>query len=167
MRGAGGAQAGVEGVGVLAIGDRRIEIRPAAEPAPRGGQEAAIHVHCRDVRIGHVRDQADAGGEKARIDVRAGNRGGEFWAEFAVDGRDVDPDLVEDLAIHLAAHPAAAMRSVSFGAVPRDVLKRRLAPGLAFDRLERGANPGAQRFEPVARGLLLIVEGIHRGNSPV
>ena len=33
--GAGGAQAGVEGLGVLLIGDRRIEVGAAAEPAPR------------------------------------------------------------------------------------------------------------------------------------
>ena len=62
----------MEGLGVLLIGDRRIEIGAAAEPAPRGRQEAGVHMHRRHMRVGHVRDQADAGGEKARILLGAG-----------------------------------------------------------------------------------------------
>ena len=50
------------------------------------------------MRVGHVRDQADPGGEEARVVLGAGDRGGEFGREAAADGRDVDPDLLEHLA---------------------------------------------------------------------
>ena len=73
VRGAGRAKAGVERLGVFLVGDRRVEIGAAAEPAPRGGQEAAVHVHRRDMRIGHVRDQADSGREEARVYLGAGD----------------------------------------------------------------------------------------------
>ena len=76
--GAGGAQPGVELGRVLLIGDGRVEIGAAAEPAPGGGEEAGVHVDRRHVRIGHVRDQADAGGEEARILLGAVDGGGEF-----------------------------------------------------------------------------------------
>ena len=52
--------AGVEVRRVLGIGDRRIEIAAAAEPRLVRRQEARVHVHCRNVRIGHVGNQADA-----------------------------------------------------------------------------------------------------------
>ena len=81
--------------------------------------------------------------------------------EAAADGRDVDPDLLEHLAVHLAADAAAAGRAVLVGAVPRDVVEGGVAARLALDRLERGADPVAERFEPVAGGLLLVVEGEH------
>ena len=80
---------------------------------------------------------------------------GEFGAEAAADGRDVDPDLLEHLALHQAAHAAAARRAVGIGPVPGHELEARVAARLALDRLERGADPVAQRFEPVARRLLL------------
>ena len=107
--GAGGAQAGVEGLGVLVVGDRRVEVGAAAEPALGGGQEARVHVHGGHVRVGHVRDEADAGGEEAAGPPR--RRGCDLansGANCAADGRDVDPDLLEHLAGHLAANPAAA-----------------------------------------------------------
>src|SRR5690606_4735833 len=63
------------------------------------------------------------------------------------------------------AHPAAARTGIeSLGlAVPRRVSKARVAAGFGLDRLEFGADPVAQRFEPVARGLLLGVERNHAG----
>ena len=79
----------------------------------------------------------------------------------AADGRDVDPDFLEHLAGHLAANPAASGLARGFAALPRGKLERRVAAGLALDVLERGANPVAERFEPVARGLLLVVELKH------
>ena len=106
--GAGGAQPGVERLGVLLVGDRRVEVGAAAEPAPRRGQEARVHVHRGDVRVGHVRDEADAGGEEARVVLGAGDALGELGRERAADGRDVDPDFLEHLAGHLAANAAAA-----------------------------------------------------------
>ena len=50
---------------------------------------------------------------------------------------------------------------VGVGAVPRREGEGGVRAGFALDLLERGADPVAQRLEPVARGLLLIVEGKH------
>src|SRR3546814_183442 len=85
--------------------------------------------------------------------------------EFAADGRDIDPDLFEDPARHHAAHAAAALagRQPLGLAVPRHIGKARVAARLGLDRLEFGADPVAQRFEPVARRLLLRVERDHAG----
>ena len=90
-----------------------------------------------------------------------GNALGEFGAELAADGRDVDPDLLEHLAGHLAADAAAAGFAAGVGAVPRRVGECGVRAGFALDRLERGADAVAQRFEPVARRLLLVVELEH------
>ncbi len=119
------------------------------------------------MRIGHVRDQADSSGEEARVDVGAGNRGGEFLAEASADGRDVDPDLFENLAVHLRSDAAPPRRAVGLGAIPRRVVECGVAAGFALDVLECGADPGAERLEPVARGLLLVVERFHCGNPAV
>ena len=43
--------------------------------------------------------------KKLRIVLGAGDRCGEFVAEPAADGRDVDPDLLEHRAVHLARAP--------------------------------------------------------------
>ena len=118
-------------------------------------------MHRGHVRVGHVRDEADAGGEEARVLLGAGDRLGEFGTERAADGRDVDPDLLEHLAGHLPAHAAAAGFAARVGAVPRRVGEGGVGAGLALDRLERRADPVAQRFEPVARRLLLVVELEH------
>ena len=106
--GAGGAQPRVEGFGVVLVGNCRVEVGAAAEPALGRGQEARVHMDRGHVRIGHVRDEADAGGEEARVFFRAGDALGEFGREAAADGRDVDADLLEHLADHLAANTAAA-----------------------------------------------------------
>ena len=45
----------------------RVEVRSAPEPALRRRQEAGVHVDGRHVRVRHVRDEADPGGEKARV----------------------------------------------------------------------------------------------------
>src|SRR4029453_18155907 len=161
MRGAGGAQPGVKGLGVLIVRDGRIEIGPAAEPSLRGCQEAGVHVNGRDMRVGVWGDQSDAGGEEPRVRIRAGNGAGELLAEAPADGGDVDPHLLEHLARHLTTDSAAAGRAVVIGALPVDELEGSVAPGLALDRFEGGADAVAKRFEPVAGGLLLVVEGKH------
>ena len=91
----------------------------------------------------------------------AGDALREFGAELAADGRDIDPDLLEHLAGHLPAYAAAAEVAAVISPLPRDVCKSGVGTGLALDRLELGADAIAQVFEPVARGLLLIVEGKH------
>ena len=154
MRIAGGLHRGVELGGVFRIGDRRIEVRPAAEPRLGGGEEAGVHVDGRHVRIGHVRDKADAGGDKPGIvGARPVDASGEFLGEAAAHGRDVDPDLLEHLALHQALRAAPGIGIALLLAVPRGVLKRRVGPRLALDRLEFGADLVAQIFKPDACAL--------------
>ena len=170
VRGAGGAQARMKRFRILVVGDRRVEVGAAAEPAPGRRQEARVHMDRGHVRVRHVRDKADSGGKEAGILLGARNRFGEFWRERAADGRDVDANLLEYLARHLSAHAATARFAAGVGAVPRREGKTRLAPGFALDFLEGGTDPVAQRFEPIARGLLLVVELEHsvskRGAAP-
>src|SRR3546814_8232094 len=64
-------------------------------------------MHRRDMRVRHMRDEADAGREEARILARAVDRLREIGRELAADGRDVDADLFEHLPGHHAAYPAA------------------------------------------------------------
>src|SRR3546814_3441625 len=58
VRRAGRPEARMEVGRVLLIGDRRIEVRAAAEPAFCRAQEARVHVDGRHMRVGHVRDEA-------------------------------------------------------------------------------------------------------------
>jgi hypothetical protein len=121
------------------------------------------------VRIGHVRDQADPGREEMRVLLGAVDGGREFRAEAPADGRDVDPHLLEYPALHHPAHAAAAREAtwpgLRFGvgilALPRRIGEARVAARLRLDLLELGADPVAQRFEPVACRLLLVVEFDH------
>src|SRR3546814_7282223 len=123
------------------------------------------HMHRGDVRVRHMRDEADSGGEGARVLARAVDRGGEIGRELAGYGRHVDADLFEDPAGHHAAHAAAAFagRQPLGLAVPRRIGKARVAARLGLDRLEFGADPRPKRFEPVARRLLLRAERVHAG----
>jgi hypothetical protein len=120
------------------------------------------------MRIGHVRDEADPGGEEMiAAFLRAWDVPCEFGREMAADGRDVDSDLLEDLAGHLAAHASAAGRTREVGPFPRDIAEGGFRARLALDLLERGAYAVAQRFEPGAGGLLLFVELEHRSSHCV
>ena len=125
VRGAGGPQPGVEGFGVLVIGDGRVEVGAAAEPALGGGQEARVHVDGGHMRIGHVRDQADPGGEEAGVFLGAVDACGELGREAAADGRDVDADFLEHLVRSSARVRRRRRAAVGVGAVPWDVIRRR------------------------------------------
>ena len=153
--------------GVLGARQRRVQVRAAAEPLLRRAQEPRVHMDGGHVRIGHVRDQADAGGEEARIVGGAVDRLGEIAFEASAHGRDVDADLLEDAALHHAAHPATARRAVRVGSVPGRVFERRLRSRLSLDGFERGADAVAQRFEPGARRGLLLVQFDHSGSAPI
>ena len=96
------------------------------------------------------------GSSSCAVDAR-----GEFGREAPADGRDVHSDLLEDLAVHLAADAAASGLAVRIGAVPWRERESRVASRLTLDRLEFPADAVAQRFEPVAGGLLLFVESQH------
>ncbi len=114
------------------------------------------------MRIGHVRDEADPGGEETRVVFGAGDRLGELGAERAAHRRDIDPDLLEHLAGHVAADSAATGLARCISPVPWGEREDRVGPRFALDRLEGCADTIAQAFEPVAGGLLLIVELDHR-----
>src|SRR3546814_1857335 len=75
-------------------------------------------MHGRDMRIGHMRHQADAGREKARVVSRSVDGGGEFRRESARDGGDVDSHLFEDAALHQPLHAAPARTSVRIAPLP-------------------------------------------------
>src|SRR3546814_9153869 len=100
-----------------------------------------LHMHRRDMRVRHMRDEADAGREEARILARAVDRLREIGRELAADGRDVDADLFEHLPGHHAAYPAAPFAGLhSIGlAVPGRIGERGVAARLSLDRLKFGA----------------------------
>ena len=54
-------------MGLALFFKERRQVGAAAEPAGGCGQIAGVHVHRRDAGIGHVGDQADAGGDEAGI----------------------------------------------------------------------------------------------------
>ncbi len=118
-------------------------------------------MHRWHVRVGHVRDEADSGGKEARVIFRPGDALREFGRELSAHGRDVHADLLEDLADHLSANPTATGLARHIGALPRRVDKRGIARRLALNLLEGGADAVAERLEPGARRLLLIVEVKH------
>ena len=141
---------------------RRVEVGPAAEPALGRHEEARVHVDRRHVRVGHVGDKADAGGEEARVGFRAVDRLGEFGRELAEHGRGIDPDLLEHPPRHQPHDAAAAGRAGGVGAFPRrphEAARRSGAGALVLDRLEGGAELVAERLEPRLGGELLVVEG--------
>jgi len=156
--------------GVFFVGYCGVEVGTAAEPAPGRRQEARVHVHGGHVRVGHVGDEADAGGEESGVFLGAGDGFGELGAELATDGRDIDSDFLEYLARQLAAHSAATRLAARVGAVPRRVGEGGIRAGVALDLFKCRADAASQRFEPVARRLLLVVEGkhgaSHRGCAP-
>src|SRR5258707_80761 len=97
-------------------------------------------MHGRNMRVGHVRDETDPDGEEAGVVFGAGNALGELGLKLPADSRDVDPDLLEHLAGHLAANPApttfGAGLSRRIGPVPRREGESGIGTGLAFDLLK-------------------------------
>ena len=165
-----------DGVGILlgaAAVEHRGEVGAAAEPRLGGDDEARVHVHCRHVRVGQVRDQRDAGGPEPRIGLGAGNLAAELGGEFAVDGGDVHAHLLEQAALEHRHDAAAAGRAAVVGARPWRAHEAGGAVAVergrrvGFERLERRADVVAQQFEPLpgarlARFELTCVHFIHR-----
>ena len=112
--------------------EHRRQVRAAAEPCFGGDDEAGVHVHRRHVRIAQMRDQRDARGPEPGIVGRARNLRAEFRREFAMHGRAVHADLLEQPPAHHRHHAAAAGLAGVVGAVPG---RAHEAPGVA--RIER------------------------------
>ena len=138
---------------VFFVGQRRVEVRPAAEPRGLRGEEARVHVHRRDMGVRHMRNQADAGGGKAGIlRARAVYRTCKLRCEIAAYGRDIHADLLEHLALHQPARTATGIGITLLLALPAVVLESGIAARLTLDTFELGANAVAQGFEPGAGG---------------
>ena len=99
--------------------EHRGQVGAAAEPLPAGHHHARVHVDRRHMRIVHVGDERDAARPEARVLLGAGNVLAELGRELAVDGGDVDADLLEDAAVHLRHDAAAAVGAAMVGALPR------------------------------------------------
>ena len=153
---AGGLERGVEGRRVLlrlgGVEGHRRQVAAAAEPCPRGRDEAGVHVRRRHPRAPHVRHQArcrwrrSADPASAPRDLACGIRG----ENSPTHGRDVHPHLLEDPAAH-DGHGAAA----AAGPLPGAALEApRRHPGMrppgqgVLQRLEGGAEAVAQGLEP-------------------
>ena len=74
-----------------------------------GGDEAGVHVPGGHAGIERMSDDADAGGEKARVFGGARHGLGHFRREGPVHHRNVDAHLFEHPAAHQAHGPAAAL----------------------------------------------------------
>ncbi len=115
-----------------------------------------------------MRDEADAGGEEARVGFRAVDRLGEFGREGAEHGRGVDPDLLEHAALHHPHRAATAGRARRIGAFPVGPLEApggKRAAAFVLERLEGGTQLVAERAEPRLGGKLFGVESgehVHR-----
>ena len=123
MRGQVARLHGVEMLGILGIFDAGVQVGPAAEPpGMRGPEHPRIHVDGGTVRVLHMRHQADPRGPEARIafhprHAARGHRLLRRRAQVAIDGGDIDADLLEHPApAHHAHHAATRVRSVLGGA---------------------------------------------------
>ena len=104
------------------------------------------------MRVRHVGHQADAGRGKAGV-FGSGTVDGtsELGRELAANRRYIDADLLENLAFHQAACPAAGIGIALFLAVPFVVLETGVRSGFALDAFEFGADTVAKGFEPATR----------------
>ena len=104
-------------------------------------------------------NQRDARGPEARIFIRTGYLLTEFLGKFAMDGGGVNPDLLEDPAMHDGHDPAAA---IAFVALPWRLYETARRPvgerafQIVLELLETGANLVAQFGKPRGGGCLLV-----------
>jgi hypothetical protein len=104
-------------------------------------------------------DQRNAGSPEARIFLGAGDFLAEFRREFAVYGRTVYADFLENAAVHHCRNAPAAGRAAMIGTLPGATDKAaRLAIGKPgglreriFQAFKGSADIVAQRLEPIAR----------------
>jgi hypothetical protein len=121
-------------------------------------------MHRRDVRVAQVRDHRDARCPESGIIGRARNLSAKFRREFAVNGRAMHADFLEQPPVHHPHDPAAARLAGMVGAIPRCPFKSpgrvgiKRSRGLVFQPFEGGADVIAQGFEPGLRASLAIFE---------
>jgi len=168
---AAGLEGGVEVDGVLEalvalVGQQRGQVAAAAEPAPRGADEAGVHVHRRHARAAHVGDQRHAGGEEAGILIRAGDGPGHLGGEGPVDDRGVDANLLEEPAVH-HAHDAAPARLAHPGLALEPPRRARIQVGrrLVLEGFESGVNAVAQGLEPFTGAGLAVFQEVGVGHG--
>ncbi len=146
--------------------EHRRQVGAAAEPPARGHHHARVHVHGRHVGIVRVRDQRNAARPEARVLLGARHLLAELGRELAVDGRDVDADLLEDAAVHHRHGAAAALALVALprraleaaGRPPRRLRaatrspasRRRRRCGRAGSRTRYAPSPSCPRCRPAA-----------------
>ena len=171
---AGRFHCAVEGRRIGLVRGRRRQVGAAAEPAFGRHDMARVHVHGRDFRRAHMGDEADPARPEARILRGAGDLAPELFGEFAVDGRDVDADLLEHPAAHQGHHAAAAVAGgvrvgIGTGRAGRAVAHPPASPGRPLEPAGRTAAGQRQRLarQFVLQGFEGRAEAVAQGLEPV
>ena len=114
-------------------------------------------MHGRHARAGHVGDQADPCGEEPRVLLRTGHVRGHLGREGPEDHRGVDPDLLEQPAVHHRHHAAAArLADPGLALEPAGFARIQVGGRGVLEGLEGRQDPVTQRFEPGARPGLAV-----------
>ena len=162
---------------VFLIFDARVEVRTAPEPPPvRRPEHACIHVHSRDMRVVHMRNQADTRSPKARVipqafhifarrHCRHGAR-----AQCAMHSGHIDTDLLKDPAPAHHAHETtsciAAILRMTFGL--RHIKSSGCIGALVavFQIFKRSHDIIAQLPKPRGSAGFALIKGIGHSNRP-
>ncbi|MNJ45501.1 hypothetical protein D3C77_405990 [compost metagenome] len=114
-------------------------------------------MHRGHARADRVADQADARGVEPRVVLGAGHVLGVVGRKGPVHGRAVDPDLLEQAAVHHAHDAAAALGPVPGRADEAAGLAgEQLGGGGVLQGLQGSVNPVAQGLEPDAGALAAL-----------
>ena len=159
--------------GILRHLHHRVQVRPAAEPPhPRRPEHPRVHVHRRHPGRAHVRHQRNARCPEPRIAVQPRDllarrqAAPRQIAQLPVNGRDIDPHLLEAAPFAHHRHHAAACilvrlarasRLLAFESPRRQVGEwtRRLR---ILQRLEGRTDAVAQLGEPAGRPRFPLLE---------
>ena len=164
---AGGLERGVEVGRVLRrlrrFGPHRRQVAAAAEPAFGGDQHPRVEMRRRHARAAHMRDQADAAGPEPRVllGARGSARGTpglnspQTVETFTPTFSNTRPRITLMTPPPPSDPPAIRGRPLPCCAAEpagRTLRRRTIGRGI-LDRLERRAEPVAQRLEPGPRRL--------------
>ena len=147
---AGARQRGVKLLRRSLVGIDRGQIGTATEPGFAGDDVARVHMRRRDERRAHMGDERDAARPEARILRGARDLVAQLGREFARYGRDVNPDLLENLPAQDRNRPAASSRPLPVLAIEtaRRPSLGACAGEFVLDRLELGADAVAELGKP-------------------